>query len=156
MSQSEDSAVCIAEATEADIPALCELLAVLFAQESEFQPNSMRQEAGLRQIIGQSRVGRLVKMHRGSQIIGMVSLVFVPSTAVGGRAAILEDMIIHKDWRGMGHGSSLLQAAIQAAREAGCRRITLLTDADNAAAQQFYTRHGFVKSTMLPMRLRLD
>jgi ribosomal protein S18 acetylase RimI-like enzyme len=34
-----------------------------------------------------------------------------------------------------------LPAAVEFARSAGCRRVTLLTDADNAAAQRFYGRH---------------
>ncbi|HYQ38837.1 MAG TPA: GNAT family N-acetyltransferase, partial [Pseudomonas sp.] len=38
------------------------------------------------------------------------------------------------------------------AREVGCQRITLLTDADNAAAQRFYARHGFGPSPMIPLR----
>jgi Ca2+:H+ antiporter len=55
--------------------------------------------------------------------------------------------------RGGGIGSQLLTTAIAAAHEYGCRRITLLTDRDNAAAQRFYARHGFTASAMLPMRL---
>ncbi len=37
-----------------------------------------------------------------------------------------------------GIGRRLLQEAIQQARAAGCCRITLLTDAGNVAAQEFF------------------
>ena len=58
--------------------------------------------------------------------------------------------------RGRGVGGCLLEAAIAHARASGCRRLTLLTDADNAGAQRFYRRRGFVASPMLPFRLALD
>ncbi|MGQ0672875.1 MAG: GNAT family N-acetyltransferase, partial [Hyphomicrobium sp.] len=40
-------------------------------------------------------------------------------------------------------------------RADGCRRITLLTDGDNAAAHRFYERAGFTRSAMVPYRLGL-
>ena len=92
----------------------------------------------------------------GPAVVGMVSLLFMSSTALGGRAAVLEDMVVRPNARGRGAGSRLLHAAVEFAQLAGCRRITLLTDADNVAAQQFYSRHGFKRSAMIPMRLVLN
>lgn len=146
----------ITPATDADVPALCELLGVLFAQEAEFRPDPARQAAGLRAIMGHPDVGRVLVLRDASAVLGMVSLLFVPSTALGGRVALLEDMVIRPDARGHGAGSRLLQAAIDFARSAGCLRITLLTDADNLAGQRFYSRHGFERSAMLPMRLLIE
>jgi ribosomal protein S18 acetylase RimI-like enzyme len=40
-------------------------------------------------------------------------------------------------------------------RENGGRRVTLLTDRSNEAAQRFYERSGFVPSPMIPLRLAL-
>ena len=87
-----------------------------------------------------------------SELLGVL---FLPSTALGGRVALLEDMVVRPDARGGGAGSRLLAAATEFARSAGCLRITLLTDAHNAAAQRFYGRHGFTRSAMIPMRLLL-
>jgi len=50
----------------------------------------------------------------------------------------------------------LLRYATDFARERGCKRITLLTDGDNRGAQRFYGRHGFIASSMVPLRLPLD
>ncbi|MBL8474910.1 MAG: GNAT family N-acetyltransferase, partial [Methyloversatilis sp.] len=44
---------------------------------------------------------------------------------------------------------------IDCARQRGCRRITLLTDGHNLAAQRFYRQHGFAGSDMKAMRLML-
>ncbi len=65
-------------------------------------------------------------------------------------------MVVQSAARGRGVGTMLLQAAFQAARAQGCRRINLLTDAHNTAAQRFYARHGFGASPMIPLRLNLD
>lgn len=144
-------------ATQADIPALLELLGFLFAQEAEFTPETERQQRGLGMILADEKVGRILVLDAGQDstsphLLGMVNLLYVPSTALGQRVAILEDMVIHPDQRGRGFGTQLLQAALTFAEREGLARLTLLTDGDNAAAQRFYARHGFSKSSMLPMR----
>ena len=84
-----------------------------------------------------------------------MSLLYTVSTALGARVALLEDMVVAPDARGAGVGSALLAHAISFARKQGCRRITLLTDGANDAAQRFYARQGFGPSSMVPMRLAL-
>ena len=49
------------------------------------------------------------------------------------------------------HGLDLIRGA----REAGCQRITLLTDLTNEDAMRFYARFGFTRSRMTPLRLAL-
>ena len=146
----------ISRATNEDIPQLCELLNLLFSQEVEFQPDRKLQAAGLRQIIDFPERGQILVLREGESIIGMVNLLFTVSTALGGRVAILEDMIVHPEYRGRGAGDMLLKAAIGLVKSSGCRRLTLLTDATNESAQRFYRRHGFTISEMVPMRLVLD
>lgn len=150
-----ESAAHVRLATEADIPSLCELLAFLFTQEAEFTPDAQCQQRGLSMILRDKNVGRILVLDDGPRLLGMVSLLFIPSTALGQRVAILEDMVIHPERRNRGYGAQLIQAAIELARQEAIARITLLTDHDNVAAERFYARHGFAKSTMLPMRQRL-
>lgn len=147
-------------ATHQDVPVLCELLAQLFSQELEFQPDSEAQRRGLLQILDNPGCGLILVLRQqraeeSEQVIGMVNLLFTVSTALGERVALLEDMIIDRHQRQQGAGAQLLEAAISQAQQAGCRRITLLTDEDNLKAQQFYGRQGFTVSTMKPMRRML-
>lgn len=146
----------IATATAADIPQLCALLAILFTQEADFQPDASKQSSGLRQIIQDPEIGRILVLREGDEVIGMVNLLFTISTACGGKVALLEDMIVHPARRGDGLGGKLLEAAIELARQEGCLRITLLTDRANDAAIRFYQLHGFGASEMMPLRLALD
>ena len=100
-------------------------------------------------------MGRLFVLTRGVNILGMVSLLFTISTAEGGKAAWLEDLVVRPDHRDKGLGTRLLRAAIDWARKDGLTRITLLTDADNAHARRLYLRLGFAGSAMQPLRLHL-
>ncbi|AMK76840.1 MULTISPECIES: GNAT family N-acetyltransferase [Methylomonas] len=140
-------------ASETDIPALCQLLSELFGQEAEFQPDYATQSQGLRLIIADPAIGHILVARTENRIVGMVNLLYTVSTALGGRVAWLEDMTVLSGARGNGVGSLLLERAVEFARQNGCHRLTLLTDADNLQAQRFYQRQGFKASGMLPMRL---
>lgn len=142
----------IDDASPADIPALCDLLSLLFAQEADFTPDRARQERGLRLILDDARVGAILVARSDGAVVGMVNLLFTVSTAEGGRVMLLEDMIVHPDHRGQGVGLLLIEAAIARAAAERCARITLLTDEDNNQAQWFYGRAGFRRSAMIPMR----
>ncbi len=142
-------------ATVADIPELATLLSLLFSQELEFQPDLDAQCLGLANIISNPEVGEILTICTHDSIVGMINLLYTVSTALGGRVALLEDMVVLPQFRGAGVGSKLLQAAIAHARDSGCMRITLLTDGDNKLAQKFYHQHGFSASKMVPFRLNL-
>ena len=146
----------ITPAKTSDIPALYELLCILFSQETEFKPNHEAQSRGLSQIINSPEIGLIVVARQDSQVIGMVNLLYTVSTALGERVALLEDMVVSPNSRGSGVGSQLLEQAIQFARTNGCKRITLLTDSTNESAQHFYQKHGFGFSSMVPLRLSLS
>ena len=143
-------------ATAADIPALGTLLSLLFAQEAEFTPDVAAQQRGLAAIVDDPAVGAILVARDGAAVLGMVNLLFTVSTALGARVALLEDMVVVAKARNRGVGSELLREAIALARARGCRRITLLTDADNVRAQAFYRAQGFAMSPMVPLRLALD
>jgi ribosomal protein S18 acetylase RimI-like enzyme len=145
----------IRRATTADLPALCDLLSLLFAQEADFTPDRDKQSRALRLILENPAIGQLYCAADGDDVIAMVSILFTISTAEGGLAAWMEDMIVHPNSRGQGIGERLIHEAIAGARAAGCTRITLLTDVTNSTAMRFYERAGFVRSQMVPFRLHL-
>jgi GNAT superfamily N-acetyltransferase len=151
----QENQMIIEIATASDIPALSSLLADLFSQEEEFTPNHETQQRGLALIIDYPAVGAVLVARQGDQIIGMVTLLFTISTALGERVALLEDMVVFPAGRGVGVGTKLLSEAITYSRVQGCKRITLLTDQNNISAQRFYAKQGFVMSSMVPMRIAL-
>ena len=145
----------IEQATMEDLPQMVDLLYELFGQEGDFVPDRMKQERGLRLILEQPSRGRIFVYRWNDAIVGMVNLLFTISTAEGGFVIVLEDVIVHRDFRGRGFGDKLVSHAIESAKRKDFLRITLLTDRLNDDGQRFFRAHGFVESKMIPMRLVL-
>jgi ribosomal protein S18 acetylase RimI-like enzyme len=143
-------------ATTSDIPTLCTLLDYLFSQEVEFKPDHEIQSRGLEMILNNNNIGNIFVVKNNEKIIGMVILLYTASTALGERVALLEDMVVSPNERGLGIGSMLLDHAVKYATEEGCKRITLLTDKTNIGAQKFYKQHEFNRSSMIPFRMIID
>ena len=138
-----------------DLAQMVELLGQLFAQEAEFNPDAAKQEAALKIILADPKLGRLYVAKDGSRVVAMASMLFTVSTAEGGKAALFEDLVVRPDHRQQGIGAKLLEHVIAQARAEGVLRMTLLTDMQNENAQLLYRKLGFVGSPMKPMRLKL-
>ena len=149
----EEEHVVIEPATEADLDELSEMLGGLFAQEGDFRPDKDKQLRGLRLIFEQPSRGRVFVLRRNGAIVGMINLLFTISTAEGGFVMLLEDLVVHQEYQGKGYGRRLLEHAIAFAKQKNFLRITLLTDRPENVAQEFFRHHGFVESSMIPMRL---
>ena len=143
----------VEQATLEDLPQLTDLLVELFHLEGDFRPDRNKQMRGLRLILEQPNRGRIFVLRQNGMIFGMINLLFTISTAEGGFVVMLEDVIVHHDFRAKGYGSKLLAHAIQYARKKDFLRITLLTDRLNEEGQHFFRDHGFSESKMIPMRL---
>ncbi|MEP6709569.1 MAG: GNAT family N-acetyltransferase [Verrucomicrobiota bacterium] len=150
------SDVVIEPAILEDLDELSSLLGELFAEESDFRPDREKQLRGLRLIFEQPNRGRVFVLRSNNAIVGMINLLFTISTAEGGFVILLEDLVIHKEYRGRGYGAKLLQYAIDFAKQKNFLRITLLTDRPEIRSQNFFRRHGFYESAMMPMRLLIS
>jgi GNAT superfamily N-acetyltransferase len=81
---------------------------------------------------------------RGGEVVGICQLVvFRHLQHRGGRCAEIESVHVRHDLRSAGIGGRLLEAAVEAARTAGCYRVQLTSNAARADAHRFYERHGF-------------
>ena len=139
-------------ATIEDLPELTDLVMSLFAIEEDFEPDREKQRQGLKLILEQPNRGRIFVVRNDHKLMGMVNLLFTISTAEGGFVILMEDVIIRPEHRGQGYGGLLLKHVIDFARKKDFKRITLLTDKINEESQDFFTRHGFIHSHMIPMR----
>ena len=84
----------------------------------------------------------------------------VPSDAPHGTQPspfiLMEDVVIHPDHRGLGYGAKLVDHVVEFAKQKNFKRITLLTDKMSADSQEFFKKHGFEYSHMVPMRRIID
>ena len=155
MASKLDTSIAIDLATDGDVPRLADLLGLLFAQEPEFVADQEKQRRALRAVISDGSIGRIYVVREGADLVAMVSLLYTVSSAEGGKAAWLEDLIVRPDRRGRGIGRALLGHVAAQARADGVLRITLLTDPDNERAHALYRSLGFEFSAMRPMRLKV-
>ena len=142
----------IEQATIEDLPRLTDFLVDLFSFEEDFVPDRSKQMRGMRLIFEEQSRGRIFVLRHDGAIVGMINLLFTISTAEGGFVVLLEDLVIHRDYRGQGFGGKLLNYAIEYANQKGFLRITLLTDRGMEDSQRFFKKHKFITSSMVPMR----
>lgn len=142
-------------ATEADLPAMADLLHELFSLEADFQPERDKQLRGLRLILDNPALGRLFVLRVDGVVAGMANALITVSTARGAPVLLLEDVIVSRARRGGGHGRALVEHVCDWARGQGMARVTLLADKDNATALAFYARLGFEESAMVVRRRNL-
>lgn len=149
--------VIIENANMGDVPALVQLLNVLFSIEQDFSPNEQRQSEGLSLILQNldHAVIKVARVKEEANIIGMVSAQLVISSAQGSYSAWIEDMVISEDYRAQGVGRQLLSAVLQWAKEKGATRAQLLVDLDNEPALGYYNHLGWESSRMGMRRLML-
>jgi GNAT superfamily N-acetyltransferase len=133
----------IRDATTADLDALVRLLAALFSIEADFRPDAARQRRGLALMLERSDQRCVLVAERGGAVVAMVTVQLVVSTAEGGPAALVEDMVVDATERGRGLGRRLLEAAEAWAAAHGATRLQLLADRENAPALRFYERRGW-------------
>jgi GNAT superfamily N-acetyltransferase len=142
-------------ATAADLPQLADLLAELFALESDFAPERDKQLRGLHLILDEPALGRLFVLRVDGRVAGMANALITVSTSEGGKVLLLEDVIVSREHRGGGLGRMLVEHVLDWARGQGMTRATLLADRDNTPALDFYRRLGFEGSHMTVLRKSL-
>ena len=61
----------------------------------------------------------------------------------GAPSAIIEDVVVDPQWQGRGLGAKMMKAAMALAREKGCYKLVLSSNAKRVRAHAFYERLGF-------------
>ncbi|ORM65855.1 GNAT family N-acetyltransferase [Pantoea rodasii] len=88
----------------------------------------------------------LLVAEHGNQVLGFLSLHFIPQLALPADFARISYFCIAEGERSKGSGQQLLSHAEQLARERGCDRMEVHCHASRLKANQFYSREGYVES----------
>jgi ribosomal protein S18 acetylase RimI-like enzyme len=143
----------IRRAESSDISGMTELLRILFSIETDFSFDKATQQRGLEMMLSNdSKRCVMVAEYRG-QIVGMCTVQILVSTAEGGIAALIEDLVVDGNWRGRGIGRKLLSDVRAWAVERGVRRIQLLADRNNEGALGFYRKMGWTQTELVCFRI---
>lgn len=119
-----------------------------------------------------SRLARVIRLTRATAVMSTIGLVrfallkrpasltwviaeagsiiagFARLNAIGGRGDI-QTIAVRPDFEGRGIGTALLADLATAARDCGCRELSLYVRADNARARRLYERTGFTEAGIL-------
>ena len=141
----------IRQAGEGDIEAMVGLLAALFAVESDFHFEAERQRRGLMLLLGQASAEVLVAETDG-RVVGMCTMQRLVSTAEGGWAGLVEDVVVASSHRRRGIGAQLLAAMEARATGLGIGRLQMLVDRTNVPALDFYAVGGWQPTRLRALR----
>jgi GNAT superfamily N-acetyltransferase len=144
--------IAVRAAQPADLEPMTELLGELFNLEADFTAEPAAQRRGLRLLMDDPNGSCVLVADVAGQVIGMVTVQVLVSTAEGGRVGLLEDLVVRDGWRRQGAGTALLDAAEHWAREHGLLRLQLLADRDNLTGLEFYGARDWYVTQLVCVR----
>lgn len=140
----------IREATRGDLPALLPLLDQL--REGSSRPErpgeelTPAHEAALDELLASPYFTVLVAEVAG-RVSGVCALAFIPNINHGASPyCLLENMVVDGSVRGSGVGRTLVERAVQVARDRGCYKLSLTSNLKRADAHRFYESAGLTHS----------
>ncbi len=81
-----------------------------------------------------------------NKIVGTFELLIVDNLAhMGLPSAIVEDVVVHADYREQGIGKKMMQFAFEECKKAGCYKMVLSSNISRDRAHHFYESLGFKK-----------
>ena len=143
----------IRPAIPADLDRLTALLEMLFAIENDFVFDPARQRRGLAMLLANDWASVLVAEAEG-QVVGMCTGQLIISTAEGGPALLVEDVVVDPKQQGKGLGTKLLATMAECAADNGVQRLQLLADRNNETGLTFYKKIGWQRTDLVCLRKR--
>ena len=143
--------VTVRRAGTPDLDRMVALLQALFTLEADFAVDGDKQRRGLQLLLEDERACLLVA-EAESGVIGMCSGQLVISTAEGGPALLVEDVVIDESFQGRGVGRLLMDELQNWAATNNATRLQLLADRSNTPALDFYRRLGWQDTDLICLR----
>ena len=140
-------------AGEHEAGAVAELLAGFRSHFGHAEPSDESMRRSVERIMAERGGDYLLAAPAdGTEPQGVCQLRFRWSVWTESEDCWLEDLFVREAARGRGLGRALVEAALERARERGCRRIELDVNEDNATALALYDSCGFSREPKPPGR----
>lgn len=136
-----------------DLEGMVNLISLLFAIEEDFEADARLQRRGLELLLSHTQAIVLIA-EAGSTVIGMSTGQITISTAEGGPALLVEDVVVQDTWRGKGVGRQLMAGLEQWACQQGIGRLQLLADTNNVKGLEFYRAQEWEITQLICLRKR--
>lgn len=124
-----------------------------FVHQLGYSPEERGYDETFAQVVRHPEAAVFVAVE-GPRVLGYLALSHRPQIRLGGRSAMLDELVVDERRRGDGIGSALLQAAIDYSRGIGCKRIELHSRRQRESYHRgFYVGHGFREVDSAVLRL---
>jgi len=81
------------------------------------------------------------------ELVASCTLIVIPNLTRGGQPyGLIENVVTHASFRGRGLGKQLLRTAVEAAWQADCYKVMLMTGSKKPSTLAFYASAGFEQS----------
>lgn len=142
-------------ATSADIETLLAMMREFYLHE-ELAFDDANAPQALDGILKNEAFGRVFLVRAGEVIAGYVVLTFGYSLEFHGRDAFVDELFLHKAFRGQGIGKQVLEFIVSVCAENGIRALHLEVERKNTIAQRSYRNFGFADHDRYLMTKWLD
>ena len=137
-------------ATEEDIPRILELyreLAITTSQAETHQSPSLDDYQRVFDEICTMPGHELLVAEQDGMVVGTMVLLIVPNISHGGLPwALIENMVVDQRYRRRGIGRTMMEHAVDRARDTNCYKLQLLSNKKRLEAHQFYSSLGLQPS----------
>ena len=140
--------IIIRESNYDDIPSLLELLYELGRPKLHQDGDSEKFEKLLKNYIQENDKKILVAQINNSEIIGMISMVFLPRLNQNTLELYIPELIISQNYRSKGIGKKLINFSINLGKEKKCHRMRLESGNQRVESHKFYKHLGFENSSI--------
>ena len=131
----------IRSATEADLPSI---LALYVEVEDDGRVLSIEEARSVFARMKSYPDYKVYVAMLGGSIVGTFELLIMDNLAhMGAPSGVVEDVVVHRDWRGKGVGKQMVQFAMDRCRERGGYKLALSSNLKREAAHRFYDGLGF-------------
>ena len=129
-------------ADSSDVETLLLMLREFYAHEElRFDEAAVRR--ALEGMLGNAAFGRVFLVCAGDEAAGYAVLTFGYSLEFHGRDAFVDELFLHRKFRGQGIGRRALEFLAEVCRENGVEALHLEVERKNAVAQAAYRKFGF-------------
>jgi ribosomal protein S18 acetylase RimI-like enzyme len=113
-------------------------------------PDESRLAAILAEMTGRREVyWNLVAAVPAGRVVGFLSMVAYRTLFHAGGTALINELVVHRDYRGRGIGRELVRRAVSEAEGRGMDELEVGTEQTNTAARRFYAACGFDQEYVL-------
>ncbi|MCJ7496918.1 MAG: GNAT family N-acetyltransferase [candidate division Zixibacteria bacterium] len=141
--------ITINPATEADLPSIKPLLLELMDAMDNTEGFDVEQSFANCGILIKDPAHHILVAKDKDTFVGFVNFITRKTIMHPRPSGLVDELIVSRNYRGLGIGKQLILAAIQKCRELECCEVEVSTEKSNTQAREFYQRCGFEEDAVL-------